>query len=53
MGRISVWKPWLGVAAGALLTPLLVIALTGFISGRTFASYGQVPEGGPALTETQ
>ena len=32
MGRISVWKPWLGVAAGALLTPLLVIALTGFIS---------------------
>jgi hypothetical protein len=36
MGRISVWKPWLGVAAGALLTPLLVIAVIGFISWSHF-----------------
>lgn len=38
-------KPWLGVAAGALLTPLLVIALTGFISWSHFRQLWPGPRG--------
>jgi hypothetical protein len=40
MGWVSIWRQWLGVAGGVLLSSSFAVLLGWLSGGRTFAGYG-------------